>query len=334
MIILPTLVSALSEYDRVEEYNKRGHVWPPKDDDFVPNTPGWRQIMRRRLDQVHHISEMGQKYNGFVSAVYSSMIAKNFTENGWALTRAPQNIVDELKTALMNGMENDPEEEGILGAVEISNYPGKGPLFVNLDDELKYRLLNELKPIHEAWTNTTLLGNNAYGLRVYRNESNLNMHVDQKETHIISSILHVDHDPNGDPWPIVIEDFQGNLNEVHLESGDMLLYESSKCYHGRPKKFNGRWYSSVFIHYYPYDWDPEEITMDTHYRIPPTWYEEPVSNLHSDDHLVVVETSVKEPNCEHGWCGMKETVQWDTTGIEGSIISSDGIPKTLSHDEL
>lgn len=69
------------------------------------------------------------------------------------------------------------------------------------------------------------------------------MHVDKRETHIISAILHVDHDENSEPWPIVIEDFRGNLNEVVLEKGDMLLYESSKCFHGRPRAFEGSWYS-------------------------------------------------------------------------------------------
>jgi len=98
-----------------------------------------------------------------------------------------------------------------------------------------------------------LIGSIAYGLRIYRNESQLNMHTDRTNTHIISCILHVDHDddPESEPWPIIIEDFQGNTNEVVLESGDMLFYESSKCLHGRPKKFKGKWYSSIFVHYYP-----------------------------------------------------------------------------------
>jgi hypothetical protein len=41
--------------------------------------------------------------------------------------------------------------------------------------------------------------------------------------------------------PIFIEDFQGNnKNEVYLTSGDMLFYESSKCIHGRLRRFNGK----------------------------------------------------------------------------------------------
>jgi predicted 2-oxoglutarate/Fe(II)-dependent dioxygenase YbiX len=76
---------------------------------------------------------------------------------------------------------------------------------------------------------------------VYRNNSSLHMHVDKVKTHVISCILHVDHSEDSEPWPIFIEDFQGNTNEVVLESGDLMFYESSKCIHGRPRKFKGSW---------------------------------------------------------------------------------------------
>jgi len=86
------------------------------------------------------------------------------------------------------------------------------------------------------------------------------MHIDKAATHVISSILHVDHSEDSDPWPLVIEDFQGNTVEVVLEAGDMLFYESSKCFHGRPTKFNGSWYTSLFTHYKPADpeWNVSE----------------------------------------------------------------------------
>jgi len=70
----------------------------------------------------------------------------------------------------------------------------------------------------------------AYGLQIYWNDMQMNMHMDKGDTHIISCILHIDHDddPESEPWPIVIEDFQGNTNKVVLESSDLLFYESSK----------------------------------------------------------------------------------------------------------
>ena len=64
-----------------------------------------------------------------------------------------------------------------------------------------------------------------YGLRVYQNESNLLMHVDKVEDHVISSIFHVDHayDDDAEPWPIVIEAFDGTTHEVRQRGADGLV---------------------------------------------------------------------------------------------------------------
>jgi len=269
-------------------------------------------------------SDAHAKYNGFLSTIHSALICPNFTENGWGLTRAPQPLVDDLRRSLHRGLADDTPEETVTQCIEGQNRPK----FIKQDD-LNKRALRELKHIHEAWAGVKLRGNNAYGLRVYRNESSLNMHIDKTETHIISSILHVDHDPMGDPWPIVIEDFQGNLNEVNLEPGDMLLYESSKCFHGRPRKFNGLWYSSLFTHYFPEDWEAGKIKQDAHYRVPPNW-EYTVPKVEGIATLDVVETSLKEPECEHGWCGMQNTLKWSGPAEEyGKILSAGGVVSTL-----
>ena len=82
--------SQLLEHERVAEYKARGHSWPAPEEDFIPNTKGWRDIFQRRLKQVQHIENPHEKNNGFVSSVYQAFISKNFTEYGWALTKAPQ----------------------------------------------------------------------------------------------------------------------------------------------------------------------------------------------------------------------------------------------------
>eukprot|EP01083_Nonionella_stella_P309172 1093872_1 len=94
-------------------------------------------------------------------------------------------------------------------------------------------ILEEMKPMFEWWSGIDLEGSIAYGIRAYRNDSNLLMHIDKSSTHIISGIFHVDRSEDAEPWPIVIEDFRGNTNQVYLEPGDVLFYESSKCFHGR-----------------------------------------------------------------------------------------------------
>ena len=63
--------------------------------------------------------------------------------------------------------------------------------------------------------------------------------------------MQVDHSDDSEPWPLVIEGFDGVTKEVVLQKGEMLFYESAKCLHGRPQLLNGDYYSNVFIHYKP-----------------------------------------------------------------------------------
>ena len=97
---------------------------------------------------------------------------------------------------------NGPATEPETGCIDTPHEP-----LLHDIGSLDRRAVLELHPIVEAWINhdgrgkrRRLVGNNAYGLRIYRNESRLNMHVDQSGTHIISAILHVDHDEDSEPW--------------------------------------------------------------------------------------------------------------------------------------
>lgn len=324
----------LDEGDRVDAYHARGHRWPPLPSDYVPQTEGWRSLFERRFAQTARLRDTDAKYNAYMSTVHAGLLAPNFTEHGWGLTRAPPGLVEALAQRLERGLAGGDAPEEEQDHPVDHEYPLELPLMVPIGG-LQQRAMEELWPIHEAWSGVSLQPNNAYGLRVYRNQSNLHMHIDDSSTHIISSILHVGHDPEGDPWPLIIEDLKGNTNEVYLETGDMLLYESSKCFHGRPKRYNGRWYSSLFTHYYPEDWDEEDITMEAHYRIPPEWVDVPEETIEGLDELVVVETSFSEPRCAHKWCGAKGAIKRERPpelGF-GQVLSGDGEIRSLGLDK-
>ena len=150
-----------------------------------------------------------------------------------------------------------------------------------------------------------------------------------------------------EPWPIFIEDFQGRTHEVILTPGDILFYESSKCFHGRPKRFNGGWYSSLFVHYYPtHGWYEQNHALEAHYAIPPTWKEPPepvaiaaqeeqdqdastaatttqVNTSHLPE-LNMIGTSMYEPHCPNNWCRTQDTVQWSGPGRKGVWIAPTG----------
>jgi len=312
----------LMEEDRLQEYKARNYTYPFEK--YVPDTPGWGKLMKRRLRQMEFVKDSNDRYNGFILTVASAVVAPNFTENGWGLTRAPQGLVEELKHALHEGLKKEPILEHDVAVIEGDKE--NMPIIINTW-ELNNKVLDELKVMHEAWSGVPLVGNNAYGLRVYRNGSHLNMHVDKSETHIISCILHVDHDddPESEPWPLVIEDFQGNTNEVNLESGDMVFYESSKAFHGRPRKFKGKWYSSIFVHYYPVGWDKENRNLENHYAVPPQWSQVlPTSEFDLDSRISVVGTSMKEPDCDDNWCALKESIVWNGPGKYGEVLTTGG----------
>ncbi len=41
--------------------------------------------------------------------------------------------------------------------------------------------------------------------------------------------------------------------EIFLKPGEMLMYESAKCPHGRPVPFRGEYFINSFIHFIPKD---------------------------------------------------------------------------------
>jgi hypothetical protein len=321
-------ILALSEPDRLQEYEARGYEWPLLN--VKPNTPGWQSIFDRRFKQIEEtIDDSTERYNAWMQVMSSSFVQPNFTENGWGLTKAPQDLVDALANRLHGNIDTAPLEMDV-DVIEGSDESSK-PLFIS-NYELNARVLEELKPMHEEWAGVDLVGEIAYGLRVYRNNSRLLMHVDKPSTHIISCILHIDHSEDSEPWPIIIEDFQGNTNEVVLESGDMLFYESSKCFHGRPHTFKGSWYSSIFVHYSPVGWEKDKVSSEVHYAVPKHWSDNP-SDGTTENKLEMLGTSMKEPECENVWCGLKNTVKWNGPAIQGEIITTGWIPTSEKSDK-
>lgn len=157
-----SVVQALNEDDRIKEYKARGYEWPLKH--LVPDTPGWNEIFRRRFEQVEEtIENDNDRYNAWMQVMSSALVQPNFTENGWGLTKAPQELIDELKKKLHDGME-DALPEADVDVIETGKKEEARPLFIE-NTELNFRVLNELKPMHEEWAGVDLVGEIAYGLR-------------------------------------------------------------------------------------------------------------------------------------------------------------------------
>lgn len=342
----------LIESERVKEYYKRNYTWPLPLEDYKPSTEGWKQLMEERFHQIEQMEDRGERYEGFLQTTRTAMLVPNFTAHGFGLARCPSELLEALQTGIRGGLRTADYEN----MVDVIDGP-LPPLFVNRPD-LTQRVLVELKHYAETWAQIPLTPYRAYGFRLYQNQSQLHMHVDKVQTHIVSFILHIDSSEDAEPWPIFIEDFQGRTHEVILTPGDILFYESSKCFHGRPKRFNGGWYSSLFVHYYPSNgWFEQNHALEAHYAIPPSWgttstqpqvelpeqATEPLTETTAMDSsssspleqqqqqqqqrprkLRMIGTSMIEPDCPNRWCRSEESVQWSGPGKEGVWIAPTG----------
>jgi len=61
--------------------------------------------------------------------------------------------------------------------------------------------------------------------------------------------------------------------------------------------------------------------LDSHYAVPPHWSEltPPKDGI---EKIEAVSTSLTEPECEDGWCALKNTVKWKGPAIPGTVIST------------
>jgi len=299
-----------TEEQRMAEYVKRGHTWPPH---IYPNTPGWNKILTQRFAQVRALDDAQMKWDGFIQTLTASLM-KNYTEFGWGLTRAPEDLTEEIREAIFEGLDT-ARPEGDIDVID-----GPIPKFIDRPD-LTEIALERLQPILEAWSGIELEPSIAYGFRLYQNQSRLWMHVDRTQTHVISCIYHIASSSDSKPWPIVIEDYSGKTISAVLHPGDMLLYESAKNFHGRPTYFYGSFYTSLFVHYQPknVEWRRHDHDLDSHYAVPPFWED----HVPSDEPAIIVEgTSLMMPDCPDSWCPLAEADHYEGPGMYGVVLTS------------
>jgi hypothetical protein len=154
--------------------------------------------------------------------------------------------------ANLDRLEHEPDDVSrYIGNVE----PGSQATRFHRDEEFNRALLLALKPLHEEWCGFPLVPSACYGIRVYQRGAYLHEHVDTSATHIVSSTICVGKETEG-PWPLSIEDAEGELHEVAIEPGEMLFYEGAYLRHGRPYPLQGSYYAGIYLHYRPADEAP------------------------------------------------------------------------------
>lgn len=132
-----------------------------------------------------------------------------------------------------------------MDMLEVSHFPN-----------LQHKIMTEMKDVMQWWTRSHLKHTVTFGMRIYKKGSMLINHVDRKESHLVSAILQVNQETEGDEgWPVeVVHPHVPGVKEVYLQPGEMLLYEGARIAHGRPMRFKGKSFSNIFSHFAPADW--------------------------------------------------------------------------------
>ena len=162
-------------------------------------------------------------------------------ENTWRLIQEAYQLLQSVKTKEdWNGITDFIHDKDGNAPVEI----------LNMDHcfRIKEIIQEELKQLHEEFAGQPIEPVCIYGIRSYMRGAILENHTDRPQTHHVSSIVIVDKQVDTD-WSLDFQDHDGEWHKIYAEPGDMILYESAICKHGRPDPFEGEFYRNMFIHY-------------------------------------------------------------------------------------
>ena len=123
----------------------------------------------------------------------------------------------------------------------------------NIRDEIH----NQLWDLHQDWCGKEIEPSYIYGIRSYKKGATLKLHTDVVTTHHIASIIIVDKNLKcgckdkelGSDWALDFQTHDGEWHKVYAEVGDMIMYESAICEHGRTDPFEGKYFNNFFVHY-------------------------------------------------------------------------------------
>ena len=185
------------------------------------------------------------------------LLLPRFTKTGYKKGHIPPAVYQEILGFYNNNIKNRRKEKNRVEPA-INDKEVKCSM-VYLTDEMIHEISQSMLPLMESWCDCRLEQTTVYGIREYYRGNILRNHVDRISTHIISVILQVHKELGDQPdWPLEIIDMNGQTQQIYLQSGEMLFYESSTLIHGRPTPFKGNLFANAFLHYRPIDswgWD-------------------------------------------------------------------------------
>jgi hypothetical protein len=107
--------AALDEEERLVQYHLRNYTWPPQH--YVPDTPGWKNLYEHRFRQISEIDSSSKRYEAYVQSVNAAYVTPNFTEYGFGIARAPEDLMQTLREGIRKGL--DEGEYRLEKSVEV-----------------------------------------------------------------------------------------------------------------------------------------------------------------------------------------------------------------------
>jgi hypothetical protein len=137
--VLSFASAQLIEVERKKEYLARNYTWPLPFESYVPRTKGWKDLMEHRFRQVAEIDDNDMRYEGYIQTLNAAVVAPNFTQYGWGLARAPDDLMEALRKGIHDGVAAGPKLEEPVEVIE-----GDQPWFIDRPD-LTQRVLKQLQ---------------------------------------------------------------------------------------------------------------------------------------------------------------------------------------------
>ena len=212
-------------------------------------TSWWRENDWNGAEDAYKYKNKAKMYT------HKSQIPK-LTEKGFKVVKCPESAWGLIQDAY-SMLKDKKVEEQFENKENVIIGGGSDILSFEHLPSIRAAIHKELKPLHEEFCGVPIEPSFIYGIRSYTKGATLINHVDRVETHHISSIIIVDkdlrcgckHKDFADDWPLDIQDHEGNWHKVYAEPGDIILYESAICEHGRQEPFGGKYFRNFFVHY-------------------------------------------------------------------------------------
>merc|ERR550534_1606045 len=230
-------------------------------------SPGQDRIRKVAFIEDHEreikleLSRLWSTRRRYLHNIRGPPVMPRWTNIGFMKRQLPGIVRDRLKDYwLANRDKKTPEgfsKDGTqLNVREVQTY------MLMLPREEKAFVAKHLQPILEEISGENLKFSILYGLREYRKGAVIKSHTDRVETHIISALIHVYHEPEDAEWEIEVTGFDGKRYRIVDRAGEYIYYESSRLIHGRPDPFQYDSWVNCFLHFRPAKWEGYIFTPD------------------------------------------------------------------------